>query len=253
MKDHTKLIEKFQKIELPDPVDSVIQQIRELIHNGDLKPGDRLPSERRLEERMAIPRGYISKALKRMETYGILKTVPQSGTYVAAIGIDALEGLLTNVLKLDNEEFEALDSVRCVLEVYAAELVATESSDEEISELENVHKSIRKQIEHGTVSFDEDMVFHLKLAEFSKNPILKSLITLLTSDFIQLAKNYEEKMGKEKLFDRLVSAGDEHGKVIEAIKRRDPEGASAAIREHFSKSKDFRTKIFNENETGSEH
>jgi len=80
----------LEKVELPDPVDLVIQQIKDLIHAGILKPGDRLPSEKSIEQKLQIPRGPINKALRRLETYGILKTIPQSGTYVASIGVDAL-------------------------------------------------------------------------------------------------------------------------------------------------------------------
>jgi GntR family transcriptional repressor for pyruvate dehydrogenase complex len=179
-----ELIDHFEKIDLPDRVDAVIQQIKDLIHSGLLKPGDRLPSERKIEEKLGIPRGPINRAFRRLETYGILKTVPQSGTYVARIGVDALEGLLSNVLKLEDRDFQALVDTRRVLEVYAVELVAQHATDAEIRELENVQKSVAAKIEEGSTSFDVDMVFHLKIAELSKNPVLKSILTLLVSEVI---------------------------------------------------------------------
>ena len=241
-----KIIDRFHHVDLPDPVDIVIQQIRTLLHSGDMKPGDRLPAEKQIGERLGVPRGAVSKAFRRLETYGILKTVPQSGTYVAAIGVDALEGLLSNVLKLEEKDFDALVDTRSVLEVYAAELVAQHATDLEIQELEEVQKSIARKISNGATSFDEDMVFHLKIAEYSKNQILKSILTLLIADVIQLFKKFEKDIGQGKVRQRLIAAIDEHEKVVEAVRSRNPEQAAEAMKRHFEKSKAFRDKIFAE-------
>ena len=71
-----RAIDFFQPIDMEDPADKIIQQIRDMIHEGVLKPGDRLPSEKRIEERVGIGRGHVTRALRRLETYGILRTVP---------------------------------------------------------------------------------------------------------------------------------------------------------------------------------
>jgi len=237
------ILDHFQKVELPDPVDLVIEQIKNLIHSGVLKPGDRLPSEKSIEQKLQIPRGPISKALRRLETYGILKTIPQSGTYVSSIGVDALEGLLTNVLKLENRELEALDDTRYVLEIYAAELVAERATQQQIEELEKVQEEVARKIEAGICSFDEDMVFHLKVADICGNPILKSIITMLVSDVLQFFKEFEQKAGKTNIRRRLVDATDEHREVIAAVVRRDPVKAAEAMRRHFEISREFRTAV----------
>lgn len=234
------ILDHFQKVELPDPVDLVIEQIKDLIHSGVLKPGDRLPSEKSIEQKLQIPRGPISKALRRLETYGILKTIPQSGTYVASIGVDALEGLLTNVLKLEDRELEALDDTRSVLEIYAAELVAEHATEQQIDELQRVEGEVSRKIEAGAGSFDEDMVFHLKIADICGNPILKSIITMLISDVLQYFKEFEQKVGRIKVRNRLISATDEHREVVTAVRQRDPGRAAEAMRRHFEISREFR-------------
>jgi GntR family transcriptional repressor for pyruvate dehydrogenase complex len=237
------LIHHFEKIDLPDPVDVVIQQIKDLIHSGVLKPGDRLPSERRIEEKLGIPRGPINRAFRRLETYGILKTVPQSGTYVARIGVDALEGLLANVLKLEDQDFQALVDTRRVLEVYAVQLVAERATDEEIGELENLQRGITAKINDGVTSFDEDMVFHLKIAEFSKNPVLKSILTLLVSEIIHQFKDYEQSIGEAKVLQRLLQAIQEHRAVIAAIRKRNPDEAAESMQLHFQRSNEYRDQL----------
>jgi GntR family transcriptional repressor for pyruvate dehydrogenase complex len=233
-------------VELPDPADLVIQQIKDLIHSGILKPGDRLPSEKSIEQKLQIPRGPISKALRRLETYGILRTVPQSGTYVASIGVDALEGLLTNVLKLENHELEALDDTRYVLEIYAVELVAEQATKQQIVELKKVQEEVARKIEAGTSSFDEDMVFHLKIADICGNPILKSIITMLVSDVLYFFKEFEQTAGKRRVKKRLLDAADEHRQIVAAVERHDPAMAAEAMRRHFEISKTFRNSVIQE-------
>jgi len=240
------ILDHFEKVELPDPVDLVINQIRDLIHTGILKPGDRLPSEKSIEQKMQIPRGPINKALRRLETYGILKTIPQSGTYVASIGVDALEGLLTNVLKLEDRELEALDDTRYILEIYAAELAAERAPEQQIEELDQIQQEIARKIEEGVSSFDEDMVFHLKIADICGNPILKSIITMLISDVLQFFKDFEQKVGKEKVKGRLLDAIEEHQRIVAAMRQRDPVKAAEAMRRHFEVSKQFRSSVIKE-------
>ncbi|MCK5249010.1 MAG: FadR family transcriptional regulator, partial [Spirochaetaceae bacterium] len=69
--------------ELVDPTNTVIDNIRTLIADRTYKPGMRLPSERVLADSMHTTRGYIRKALQRLELYGVISIRPQSGIYIA--------------------------------------------------------------------------------------------------------------------------------------------------------------------------
>jgi GntR family transcriptional repressor for pyruvate dehydrogenase complex len=229
----------FERIELQDPADVIIQQIKDLISSGKLKPGDRLPSEQKLEERFGVSRAIIRRALKRLDAYGIVKTVPQSGTYVAGLGVDALAGMLANILELEEKDYESLVATRYALEIFAVELAATDISDKGIQELETVHNDFSQQVKRGVLSLDEDLVFHIKIAEYTKNSVLKALITLLASDLIKLNRELEEHLGKEKFLERRVMAVQEHENILNAIKTRDPEKAVQAMKAHYSKSQAF--------------
>jgi len=242
-KTSKKAIDFFQPIEMEDPADRIIQQIRDMIHEGVLKPGDRLPSEKRIEERVGIGRGHVTRALRRLETYGILRTVPQSGTYVAAIGIDALESLATNILKLNDQNLEALMDVKFVLERYAAENAVKTVTDEQIEELEAVSQTIAVKINAGEISFDEDMVFHLKIADMVENPVLRSLLTLLSSQAITLFKDLEDHLGREKLLERLHDAVNEHEEIVEALRQRDSDQLIRVIAGHYERAKYFRSHV----------
>ena len=96
------VLKNLKEVVTEKPVDVIIRQIKDLLISGQLKPGDKLPPERKLSEIFGVGRTHVRDAIRRLEFYGILKTRPQSGTFVAAIGISALEGLIADVLKIDS-------------------------------------------------------------------------------------------------------------------------------------------------------
>lgn len=233
-------LDYFARIELQDPADLVVQQIKDLISSKVLKPGDKLPSEQKLEEKFGISRSAIRRALKILSAYGYVKTIPQSGTYVADMGISALGGLLSNILQLEDQDVESLRETRYVLEAHAVELAAKNASDEDLRELESVHQDFYQQIGQGFTSFDEDLVFHIKIAECTRNPVLKALITLLASDDLRLQKEFEEHVGKTKILERRKDAVKEHSRILEAVLARDSAQAVQAMQDHYRRGKMFR-------------
>ena len=230
--DLNQVIEHFREIDLKSPADIIIQQIKELISSGVLRPGDRLPPERALAERFGVGRGHIREAIRRLEFYGILKTIPQSGTIVASLGVKALEGLIASVLNLEKEDFQSLMETRALLEVHAARLAASRATDEEVEDLVRAHEEFQKQVLVGAPGLEEDLMFHLKIAEYSRNSVLRSLISLITPDIITLSKSYDTCRD-----GRFLVAKEEHEAVLRGIQSRDPDRAAAAMEEHMRRSR----------------
>jgi GntR family transcriptional repressor for pyruvate dehydrogenase complex len=225
------VIDHFREIDLQSPAEIIIQQIKELFSSGVLKPGDRLPPERALAERFGVGRGHIREAIKRLEFYGILKTLPQSGTIVASLGVKALEGLIANVLNLDRNDLESLMEIRFILEIHAAKLAATRASEQEVAELRQSHEEFCQQVESGSFALEEDLLFHLKIAECSHNPVLRSLLGLITPDIITLSRKQDTCRD-----GRSQAAVTEHAHVVSAIAAKDPISAATAMQAHMQRS-----------------
>ena len=225
--DSFDVLNNFQEISIESPVDKIIRQIRELITSGQLNPGDRLPPERRLSEKLGVSRSNVRDAIKKLEFYGILKTLPQSGTVVAGIGITALEGLISDVLKIENTDFAALIETRVLLETEAAKLAAMRRTDQDIINIQKALNDYALKVKLDHQAVEEDLMFHLKIAEASKNAVLKSLMLIITPDLI---KNFLQlDICKD---GRFYDALDEHDVILKYIIEKNPEKAAEAMRFH---------------------
>lgn len=222
-----KNIDIFSEIEFEKPVDKIIQQIRNLIISGQLKPGDKLPSERLLSQRIGLGRTYVRDAIKRLEFYGILKTHPQSGTIVAGIGISALEGLITNILKIEKSDFASLVETRVILEIEAAKLAAQHRTDDNIIEMESALEEYNKVSKVSLTAVGEDFMFHFKVVEASQNQVVKSLLMIIVPEIMESYRTMNVCN-----METMKNAFNEHRQILNAIIEANPEKAGEAMRHH---------------------
>lgn len=220
------VLSNLKVVSLDKPVDVIIKQIKELLVTGQLKPGDRLPPERKLSEKFGVGRTYVREAIHKLEFYGILKTRPQSGTFVASIGISALENLISDVLQLDAYSFMSLVETREVLELSSVALACERHRDDDIKVLEESLNSFRNKVSQGIRGADEDMLFHLTIADISKNKVLKSLLLIIVPDILS---NYSVFNVCDKKADKALQ---EHIDIFNHIKNRDVEQATAVMKQH---------------------
>lgn len=221
------VINNFSEIVVAKPVDIIINQIRQLITSGQLKPGDKLPSERKLSEKLNIGRTHVRDAIRKLEFYGILKTLPQSGTVVAGIGLTALEGLISDVLQLENSDFASLVETRVILEIELARLAAERRTESDLKSLRLALEKYNEKINNKEPAVEEDMMFHLKIAETSKNNVLRSLMLIITPDILTSYNKYNI-CSKDELKKRYA----EHQDIYDCIVAGNGQAASNAMREH---------------------
>jgi GntR family transcriptional regulator, transcriptional repressor for pyruvate dehydrogenase complex len=221
------VVSQLTAIEVPKPADLIMRQIRNLISDGTLKAGDRLPAERVLAARFGVGRGYVREALRKLEFHGVLQTFPQSGTTVASLGVAALERLISNLLDLDRDDVKALTETRVILEMHAAQLAAQRATKPAIAALRLALEMFRAEVAAGRTGVEEDLVFHIEIARASQNPIMVSLIGLITPDIIRLNKD-----SRACESGRAQVALQEHEKLFGAIAAHDVDAAMRAMAEH---------------------
>ncbi|MEM6723322.1 MAG: FadR/GntR family transcriptional regulator [Bacteroidota bacterium] len=223
------LLNNFSQIKVESPVDKIIQQIRELITSGQLKPGDRLPPERQLCERLGIGRSHLRDALRKLEFFGILKTHPQSETVVEGLGLPVLEGLITDMLELRGNDFKSLVETRVILETSIAQLAAKHRSEEDIKAMQKALDAHHLKIVEKEDAVEEDLMFHLKIADASKNTVLKSLMLIIVPEILQYFKKH--KVCDEQRAETVVA---QHKEILNHIIDQNPEKAGESIRSHLN-------------------
>jgi len=216
-----------QRLTLDRPADLILRKIRELVGDGTLAPGDRLPSERELAARFGVGRTHVRDALRRLEFHGVLRTLPQSGTVVAGRGAAALSGVLRDVLEIDGTDIAAVLETREILETETARMAAIRATAEERRTIVRAQDAFRAKASLGDPALAEDLAFHLAIATASRNSVLASLVHLVGPDVMR-------HHGEQKTCDRtrLVTVIDEHQAICDAIVARDGAKAADAMAAH---------------------
>ncbi len=208
--------------------ETIISKIKELIVSKHLEPGDRLPAERDLAQKFGVSRNQLRQAIQRLEFYGLVKKYPQSGTRISNIGVTALNGMMSDILQLQEPDFKSLVETRIILETNAVRLAATRRTEAQIIEIQKAHEAYSTKAIKGIDAVEEDLMFHIKLAEASNNSVVNSLMLIITPEIIShFIKN--KVCNKEENY-LLIK---EHQNIVNAIKEKDPDKAVACLQDHF--------------------
>ncbi|MEP0262621.1 FadR/GntR family transcriptional regulator [Dokdonia sp.] len=206
----------------------VIAKIGDLINHKNLEPGDKLPSERMLSEKFKVTRGIIREAIQKLEFYGLLKSIPQSGTFVANIGVIALNGMIDDILTLEAPDFKSLVETRILLELKTARLAALRRTDDDLKKMQEALTAYTDKVLNGEDAMQEDLLFHLAIARASGNSTMNNFMLIITPEIIT---NFE----KYHVCDSgMAQSGiEEHRRIYEAIEEQDPQKAKAMMKKHF--------------------
>ena len=206
----------------------IISSLKDLINFKNLEPGEKLPSERMLSEKFNVSRGNLRDALQTLEYYGLVKSIPQSGTFVAEIGITALNGMIDDILSLPVPSFKELVEARIFLELKGVKLAAIKRTTDDLIRLENALAAYSDKVNASEDAVQEDLLFHLAIARASGNSTLNTFMLKITPEIIN---NFEKHHVCDK--DTAFIGIQEHNDIIDAIRSQDPDAARRAMKKHF--------------------
>ncbi|WP_178986127.1 FadR/GntR family transcriptional regulator [Winogradskyella helgolandensis] len=207
----------------------IISNIGELINVKNLEPGDKLPSERTLSEKFNVSRSVIRDAIQKLELYGLLKSRPQSGTFVANIGVIAMNGMIDDILRLEDQDFKALVETRILLELKTVRLASTRRTKEDLENMKSALTAYAKKVSNGEPAVEEDLLFHLAIAKASKNATINTFMLMITPEIIT---NFETHHVCDK--GLALQGIEEHEAIYNAIEQQNPQLAKQKMKDHFS-------------------
>jgi GntR family transcriptional repressor for pyruvate dehydrogenase complex len=222
-------IETIKSIEVESPVDKIIGQLKHLITSGQLQPGDKLPAERLLAEKFGVGRSFVREAILKLEFYGLIRTTPQSGTYVSGLSIKVLDNIITDIIKFNKDDFNSLLEARYYLELDAVKLAAERRTEHDLIKLKEALMDYENKTNNNLDAVEEDMLFHMAIAKASKNSVIESMILILIPDLI---KNIVENKICGENRSKLAIA--EHRNILAAIECQDIDAAENAVAAHLN-------------------
>ncbi len=209
--------------------DEAITRIKAMIVAGELKPGERLPPEKELSERLGLSRNSLREAVKALELIKILDVRQGDGTYVTSLEPHLLLDAMSFVVDLhqDRSVIEILE-VRRVLEPHAAGLAAVRITDDEIAELRSRLTSVDESTPVEEL-VAHDIAFHRLITQAGGNKYLTSLLDGLSSSTVRA--RVWRGLTQEKSVARTLL---EHAAIVDALESHDPEVTRAWVTVHIS-------------------
>lgn len=206
--------------------ESILGHIHQLVEEGVLRPGDKLPSERKLAERFRVGRSSVRDAIRILEVRGVVRARQGGGTVVQAFSSDALVAELAGTLVRKRALVQELMEVRCMLEPPLAAQAAARASPEQIEHMEEILLRQGRKAKRGEMAVEEDTEFHSTIARAAGNRVMLAVLDTLVGLLTETRRRFLQDR------ERAESSLAGHRLVLRAIRRREPRAAESAMRRH---------------------
>lgn len=205
--------------------EEVMQQVMFLISTKRIKYGDLLPSEEDLAKQIGVSRATVREGLRMLEFLGVVETKRGRGTIVIKTDDEVIQKKLKYAIER-SKSIQELMQVREIIEPEVARLAAIEASKEDIENMERALSGMERDVSEGGMGKEDSLYFHYAMYRSINNSILTHIMTTVM-DLQKESRNLTLSMpGRPK------AALNEHKKVLEAIKQRNPEDAKKYMKEH---------------------
>ncbi|WUD77854.1 FadR family transcriptional regulator [Streptomyces sp. NBC_00510] len=211
----------------------IVEQIRLLLKEERLKPGDRLPSERELCVHFGVSRVTVREALRILEASGLveIRVGARGGTFVTAPTSRRVSEGLADLLSLSPLTAAQVTEARLVFELGIVPLIVERATDEDIAELRAMCDQHAEALKRGEYSMELSAAFHIRVAAATHNP---AIVMLVQSFHGPLLMSLREAQSVEPAMGRRGSK--EHREFVEAVAARDLEAAGRIMRTHLERT-----------------
>ena len=208
--------------------EDIVHQFQSFIRQGELKHGDRLPSERDLAERFKVSRSSVREAIRSLELQGLVVSRRGSGTFINTENLDSVVALMAATLNTGEDALRDIFEMRHLLEPPIAALAAQRVTAEEIERMEEILEEQRGQIDAGATGVDSDTAFHFALASATHNSALLKVASAV-EDILQRSRHQSlQEPGRPQ---RSLAS---HRQILDMVRDGDVKGAREAMEHHLT-------------------
>jgi DNA-binding FadR family transcriptional regulator len=205
--------------------EKVAANIRQMIVDQQLEPGDKLPNELVLTDQLNVSRSTLREAIKILRSHNVLEVRRGRGTFVGA-NPGVSEDPLGITFMEEKDLIAYFFEVRLVVEPQIAELATLRSTQSEIDEIKEAYNEVKRAIETGEDHTEADIRFHNIIAASTHNPIIQRIVPII-NDGIKGGYNETKDLIESK--DEIIL---QHRRIMKAITERDANEARRAMRDH---------------------
>ena len=214
----------------------LVEQLAGEIRDGRWRPGDKLPTESEFMQAYGVSRTVVREALSKLQAGGVVETRHGIGTFVLAP--QATPGFRIDPAELATAvDVLAVLELRISLETESAGLAAQRRSEEQLAEIRSALDALDNAATQGD-AVAPDLRFHLAIARATGNRYFADIMAHLGATLIPRARINSPRIAMEELPQYLRRVNREHDEIYQAIARRDPESARAAMRLHLTNSRE---------------
>lgn len=210
----------------------ILEQIKSFITMGQLKPGDKLPTEMELAEQFQVSRTSVREALSALSLTGILEIRQGEGIFVKHQASNSVIEPLSFIFLLEKDQLQNILEVRKALEVEAADLAAQRRDEEDLEAMLTLVEEMENDLPEAINSENADLAFHLALAKASKNPLLDRLMNTVQETISQTLHVTRALWLNSGSPQRLC---EEHREIYLAIEAKDNAKARQLMYSHLIK------------------
>ena len=223
MEEKLKLFKPVKKMKI---YEEIVAKVKDMIEEGRLKSGEKLPGERELAEVFHVSRSSVREALRSLESHGYLESRQGDGTYIAKQPVESLVNPLASVILTEKDGQMELFEMRRMIEPHVAYLAAERATPEEILMMEEALELQEEEIAQGGTGTEVDKSFHYLMAKATKN---KVFLRIADSIMDLLAESRDKYLQVEGRPEKSILR---HRQLLEAIRAGDQELAAKIMREH---------------------
>jgi GntR family transcriptional repressor for pyruvate dehydrogenase complex len=204
----------------------VIEHILGLIKNGNMQPGDKLPTEKALTENLGVSRTCVREAVKSLESLRIISVRPKVGAVLLDPSNQAFFSAESLVGAIRQEQSDALIDFRNILETGLAALAAERAQESDLAAMRQAIADHQTAMETGKPAYNADLDFHIAIARAAKNSVGMKALDMILEPLAEQRRqtNYVPGAAQDGLRD--------HVKILKAIEKLNPEKARRAMQAH---------------------
>ena len=219
------MLKAVKRTRIPE---EIVSQVLQLVREGAIKPGDRLPPERELAQQLNVSRASVREAMRLMDIQGLVKIRPGSGTFITEDTVEVIVQAFSSLLSGPTSAASDIFEMRLILEPQIVSLAAERASDADIRRMEEILEQQAADITNGGTGVEFDSEFHFAIAQATKNSALIA-VTQAMSDLLSQSRD-STLLSPERSNQSLQS----HRRILETIKNRQSKAAEETMHQHIA-------------------